>query len=178
MPGDITRAALAGQCGAALDMLEHALRACPEPLWDRAGDEPPFWYLACHTLFGFDACLGDGEEGFQPPAPFGLEEWGPAGVMPPRTCTRDELSGDLEHVRRRVHASLAALDAARTVEVPRFWDLRLGRLELLLYNLRHAQHHTGQLQMRLRQAGVEPPRWVRRGTLGRARGDPPASPPG
>jgi len=33
-----------------------------------------------------------------------------------------------------------------------------------LYNLRHVQHHAGQLQLLLRRAGVTPPRWVRQGS--------------
>ena len=35
------------------------------------------------------------------------------------------------------------------------------RGELLLYSMRHVQHHTGQLNMILRQrTDLEPPRWV------------------
>jgi uncharacterized damage-inducible protein DinB len=34
--------------------------------------------------------------------------------------------------------------------------------ELLLYNLRHVQHHVGQLNLLIRQAGAEPAAWVMR----------------
>jgi uncharacterized damage-inducible protein DinB len=36
----------------------------------------------------------------------------------------------------------------------------MGAVELLLYNLRHVQHHTAQLNLLIRQAGGEPAPWV------------------
>jgi uncharacterized damage-inducible protein DinB len=35
--------------------------------------------------------------------------------------------------------------------------------ELLLYNMRHVQHHAAQLNMLLRQAGAPQPDWVSKG---------------
>jgi uncharacterized damage-inducible protein DinB len=37
--------------------------------------------------------------------------------------------------------------------------LPTNRMELHLYNIRHIQHHTGQLVERLRQNGVKGIRW-------------------
>lgn len=37
--------------------------------------------------------------------------------------------------------------------------------ELLLYNMRHVQHHAAQLNMLLRQATDSAPRWVSKGSL-------------
>ena len=37
--------------------------------------------------------------------------------------------------------------------------------ELLLYNMRHVQHHAAQLNMRLRQETNSAPRWVSKGGL-------------
>jgi uncharacterized damage-inducible protein DinB len=50
-----------------------------------------------------------------------------------------------------------------TAKMPR----RIGRaegtfLELSLYNMRHVQHHAAQLNLILRQTGIEPQRWVSR----------------
>jgi hypothetical protein len=39
----------------------------------------------------------------------------------------------------------------------------MGALELFLYNLRHLQHHTAQLNLLLRQRTDSAPRWVGRG---------------
>lgn len=150
------------QFGAALDMLENAIVACPEPLWGGTNDWHAFWYLASHTLWWTDYYLAGDAAAFLPPAPFGMEEMDPAGVLPPRVHTRPELLEYLRHVRARLRAVFAELTdegAARPCGYPR----REGSvLELHLYNLRHVQHHAAQLNLLLRQAGHEPPRWVSR----------------
>lgn len=152
------------QFGGAIRALEQAIRACPDSLW---GDVPGwhvFSYLAFHTLWWLDHYLSGAGDDHVPPAPFGREELDPNGTLPPRSYTREELLAYLEYDWRRCRARLAAMtdaDAAAPSESPRQAETR-G--ELLLYNLRHVQHHTGQLQLLLRQHGVEPPRWVRRET--------------
>ena len=40
-----------GQFGAAIDMLENAIRACPGTVWEDRSQKPEFWYVAFHTLF-------------------------------------------------------------------------------------------------------------------------------
>ena len=79
------RTALWRQFGAAIDMLEHALVACPASLWrERLWSVPPppefppqfaeFWYVTYHTLVWLDLYLsGLPEEEFAPPAPFARE---------------------------------------------------------------------------------------------------------
>jgi hypothetical protein len=155
---------LRSQFGAALLALEHAIVACPDPLWDAETRSQRFWYIASHTLFWLDYYLADSADEFAPPAPFGLEEFDPAGVMPPRTYTKAELLEYLAHGRRRLVARLDALDDAGAARPCGFPGKDMSVLELMLYNLRHVQHHAGQLQVLLRQAGHEPPRWVKRGS--------------
>ena len=74
------------QFGAAIDMLENAVRACPDELWRvRLWDDAElpesaeFWYIVYHTLFWLDLYLSGAVEGFAPPAPFNLDELDPAG---------------------------------------------------------------------------------------------------
>ena len=59
-----SRDSLHGQFGAAIDMLENAIRACPDELWSDRDRQPEFWYLAYHTLFFLDLYLADATEGF------------------------------------------------------------------------------------------------------------------
>ena len=154
--------AVAAQFGAAIDALEHAIEACPESVWgDRLGPHE-FWYLAFHTLFWLDHYLAGTPAGFAPPPPYGLEEMDPAGVLPPRAYTRTEMLAYLAHGRARCRAAMRALtdeQAARPCGYPR---RDCSVLELHVYNMRHVQHHAAQLQLLLRQAGHEPPRWVSR----------------
>lgn len=149
------------QFGAAIDMLENAVNACPDARWGDRSREPEFWYVVFHVLFWLDHYLEDHAEGFRPPEPFGLEEMDPAGVLPPRVYSKAELLAYLEALREKSRLHVASLDDARAMEPGTFYAMKGPRLERLLYNLRHVQHHTGQLQLLLRQHGVEPPRWVR-----------------
>ena len=72
------------QFGAAIDMLDNALLACPEELWSHHSQPQEFWYIAYHSLFWLDLYLSGSVEGFAPPAPFALEELEPAGLLPER----------------------------------------------------------------------------------------------
>ncbi len=77
-----SREVLWGQFGGAIDMLENAIRACPDALWGDRDCKPEFWYLAYHTLFFLDLYLHDAVDGFAPPAPFTLDELDPSGKCP------------------------------------------------------------------------------------------------
>jgi hypothetical protein len=154
------KTALWSQFGAALAMLENAARACPDRLWADRSRPPEFWYLVFHTLFWLDLYLTGAVEGFSPPAPFGLEELDPEGVLPERPYSRTTLLDYLEHGRAKCRATLEGLTVETARRPCRFTWGECSFRELLLYNLRHVQHHAGQLQLLLRQADVPPPPWV------------------
>jgi hypothetical protein len=166
----IDNAMLWRQFGAAIDMLGDALRDCPDELWERNlwADQPDqwvaagfsaFWYLGYHTLFWLDLYMTGAEEGFAPPAPFDLVEM-EAGEALPRTYTRQELLGYLEHCRRRCQETLGALSSEAAQRLCRFaWgELTFG--ELQLYNLRHVQEHAAQLSLFLGQQAGKSTNWA------------------
>jgi DinB superfamily len=146
------------QFGAAIDMLDNAICACPDVVW------PECWYIAYHTLFFLDFNLSDSAEGFAPPAPFTLDELDPAGILPERAFTKDELLAYLAHGRRKCRAVIEALTEEQAGQRCGFDRLEVTRLELLLYSMRHVQHHTGQLNLILRQRIDSAPRWVAKAT--------------
>jgi hypothetical protein len=156
------------QLGAAVDMLEKAIRACPDDLWAaerRRG--PAFWYLAYHTLFFLDLYLAPSPDGFAPPPPFNLDELDPAGVLPERPYTKTELLAYLEHGRRKARETLAALDEAAAAQPTAFpWLPAMPFAELLLVSLRHVQHGAAQLNLLLRQETDAAPAWVKRAVAG------------
>jgi hypothetical protein len=116
------------QVGAAIDMLENALRACPDELWSaRLWDNPSqrsefseFWYIVYHTLFWLDLYLSGSVEGFAPPAPFRLDELDPAGLLPDRRYTKDELQSYLDYGRQKCRAMLKTLPDENTQQIYRF----------------------------------------------------------
>lgn len=158
------------QFGAAIDMLGDALRDCPDDLWEKRlwEDQPDqwvapgfskFWYLGYHALFWLDLYLTGAEEGFAPPAPFDLVEM-ESGETLPRTYTREELLGYLDHCRRRCRETIGDLSNEQAYRMCRFAWGELPYGELLLYTLRHVQEHAAQLLMFLGQQAGESTRWV------------------
>ena len=159
---EIWRDALWEQFGASIDMLARAIAACPESVWTLRVGHREFWHIAYHTLFFTDLTLSGTVEGFSPPSPFTLTELNPAGVLPERRYTKAELLEYARHCRLKGRATFETLTDLEAVRVVKFDWVQLKVAELALYNLRHVQHHTGQLNMLLRQAGIDAPDWVGR----------------
>jgi hypothetical protein len=148
------------QFGAAIDMLENAAAACPDKLWGDRSRRPEYWYLVYHTLFFLDYYLSDSEDKFLPPAPFTLGELDPAGILPERVYSKKELRDYLEHGRNKCRAKLSALTDDSARQPCGFERRNMTVSELLLYNMRHVQHHTAQLNLILRQTVDSAPEWV------------------
>jgi hypothetical protein len=170
------RAILWAQFGAAIDMLDQALVACPDSLWrQRLWSDPSdhplppesaeFWYLAYHALFWLDLYLSGSVEGFAPPAPFTLEELDPAGVVPERPYTKDELRAYLAYARQKCRTTIETLkdeQARQPVDFPWARGRAVSYVELQLYNMRHVQEHAAQLGLMLGQHGIHKDSWVAR----------------
>jgi uncharacterized damage-inducible protein DinB len=159
---DFWKSAIRQQFHAANDMLANAIQACPDSVW--AGEPPrAFWYIAFHTLFFLDMYLSPvGEADFRPPAPFGLTELAD-GVPPERAYTKNELLVYLEHGRKKLDAVMADMTEEWAVALCPFDYRNMGNGELLLYNMRHVQHHAAQLYLLLRQRTDSAPNWVSKG---------------
>lgn len=155
------------QFGAAIDMLDNALRACPDELWQarlyhERSVQPEFaefWYVVYHSLFWLDFYLSDSAEGFAPPAPFTLSEL-EAGLLPERVYTKAELQTYLEHGRNKCRAKLETLAEALIPQQSRPDWPEMSVAELLLYNMRHVQEHAAQLSLFLGQSMGSAPGWV------------------
>jgi hypothetical protein len=148
------------QFGAAIDMLENAMHACPDELWSDRSQRPEFWYLVYHTLFFLDLSLSGSVEGFTPPAPFTLDELDPAGLLPAHPYPKNELHKYLEHGRKKCFVTIEALTEEKAQRRCRFPWGEFSGAELLLYNMRHVQHHAAQLNLILRQTIDSAPGWV------------------
>ena len=156
------------QLGAAIDMLDNAMRACPDDVWSDPSKRPEwypknvvgFWYVAYHTIFFLDYYLSESPEGFRPPGPFTLDELDPAGLLPEKPYTKAELQYYLEHCRKKCRVTIEAMTDERAHQRCGFEWLDITAAELLLHNTRHVQHHVAQLHLLLRQAIGSAPGWV------------------
>lgn len=167
------------QFGAAIDMLDNALVACPdslwrEPLWRGSPDHPlppgrsEFWYIAYHTLFWLDLYLFGSEEGFMPPEPYPLvEQDDAAGPIPEQPITKDEVRAYLAYARHKCQTTLETLTDERARQLVDFgWTegQAVSYAELQVYSMRHVQEHAAQLNLLLGQHGIsdEAIDWVAR----------------
>ena len=147
------------QLGAAIDMLENAINACPEKVWEGKAGFHEFWYMTYHTLFFLDYYMSGTSEGFAPPEPFTLSELDPSGVLPDRVYSKEEMLIYLEHGRQKSRKVIEALTEDNAHQ-PCGFKKDLTVAELYLYNMRHVQHHAAQLNLLLRQQTDSAPRWV------------------
>ena len=153
---DLYKMLTASQIDAALAMLNHCIDRCPDEHWDGLIAKYPFWMVAYHTLCFADLYLSPGEATFQP-----RKDLHPAGMAefdeeyPSRKFTQQELLGYVETCRRKLNDSLATETSESLAGPSGFARRKFTRAELHLYNLRHIQHHTGQLSAFLRRVGVD-----------------------
>lgn len=99
---------------------------------------------------------------FLPPPPFTLSEF--EDVMPGSIYSKEELLGYLQSCRYECRTLMAGLTEAtfsnRWTNVS--GTMNYSILEILLYNMRHVQHHAAQLNLLLRQGINNAPGWVSR----------------
>ena len=166
------------QFGATLDMLENAIKACPEHVWFDAANwqdstteqktldtyKAEFWYWAYHVIFWTDYYLSNTtEEQFQPKPPYTKDEFDERGLIPLRVYSNDELLEYLNYCREKLRAWINSLNDQTLFDQSRASHREdYSVLEILLYNLRHVQHHSAQLNLLLRQRIDSAPRWVSR----------------
>ncbi|MEZ4621969.1 MAG: DinB family protein [Caldilineaceae bacterium] len=153
------------QLGAAIDMLDNTLVDCPTELWQAAvwpndAGFSDFWYVSYHTLFFLDLYLSGAVAGFLPPDPFTLDELDPAGVLPPRVYTKEELRTYLAHCRHKCQSVTETLTPERAAERCRFPWGEVSFAGLLLDNMRHVQEHGAQLRLFLGQQQGTAAKWV------------------
>lgn len=161
----MNQSVVVSQIRAALRMLHAAIEACPEDLWDRKPDHNRFWVLAYHTLFFTHLYLSPSEEAFEPwdhqvegHRAYGkadLGDW--TKLAPEDVFSKADVLAYCDYVNGRV----PELVEATPFDAPSgFYWLKFSKGEAHLYNLRHIQHHAGQLMDRLRQDANIGSKWV------------------
>lgn len=165
----MTHTILGSQFRAALAMLRAAIEGCPDDLWNDPAYANRSWRVAYHALFYAHLYLSGSEEEFEPwegmipganffASPLPADEQGVE-----RINTAEELLAYADRVERMVDSVLpaeAASGADLTAVPSGFPWIPFSRLELHVYNLRHVQHHAGQLIERLRATGNDGVDWV------------------
>jgi len=150
---------LTGQFEAALCMLNDCVRKCPQDRWEGRIANDTFRQVVYHTLFFVDLYLSPSEAAFQ------LRECHcqggdeRSGTTPSIGLTKNETLSYLEICREKAVESLASETPESLQRESGFSQLPFSRGELYLSNIRHVQHHTGQLSAYLRTVVEDGERW-------------------
>lgn len=148
------------QMGAAIDSLGKAIDHTPDEHWTDDTEYHQIWYMAFHTIFWLDYYLSIPTEEFAPPAPFTMSEMDPSGIIPDPAYTKEQLKTYLAYCREKTKnliLNLTEEQAGYLCHTSKV-DIRLD--EMLLYSMRHTQHHTAQIHLLLRQRIDSAPRWT------------------
>ncbi len=156
-----------------LAMLRRAIAHCPDDLWLGQGQgtteasgprssrlAAPFWQIAYHTVYFLDYWL---REDYSIRAGF-LSLTFDKDLTPDlgRRCadhlTKTEMKAHLDKAGKRVERIFASLDDERLLERIRPQS-PFTYADAILAQIRHIQHHAGQLNAILRRAGAKAAGW-------------------
>lgn len=143
------------QYRATLAMLGEVIEKCPDALWDEADNSQQVWHIAYHALFFTHLYLQVDEPSFVPWEKHREEHqffesvpWPPHNAPKiEKAYTKAELLEYLTLCQNEVEDKVTTVDLH--AESGFHW-LPMSKIELQFYNIRHIQHHIGQLDDRLR----------------------------
>ncbi|WP_234572201.1 DinB family protein [Rhodohalobacter sp. 614A] len=164
----LLKQSLWNQFGASIDMVENAISHYPEELLE---SNKRLFYNIYHTLIFLDYYMTIPSKDFTSPLPFTLKEPEEIpeealdDVIPDRFYTKTELLDYLQVSREKGYEIISNLTEKKMSE--RFIEEEEGGkdypfIEILMYNMRHVQHHAAQLNLILRNEINDAPKWVRR----------------
>lgn len=146
------------QFGASIDMLLNVISSCPDNYFIT---HRRFYYIVFHSAVFLDYYSTIPPKDFSPLLSFTQKELAERpkeaidDLIPDETYNKQQIIEYIKQSRERCKQIIYALTdeklKARFKEGDEPNDMDYPILEILLYNLRHTQHHTAQLNMLLRQ---------------------------
>lgn len=155
------KATIISQYLATLEMMKQVVEKCPDAVWLNANHTNDFWHVSYHALFYTHLYLQPQEADFTPWTKhrrnlnaFGPPPWAPGEEV--------ELGEPFSQAEVLDYLALCQQEASTQpqnlkLDAPSGFDwIPLNKLELQFYNIRHLQHHVGELSQRLwAEAGIE-----------------------
>lgn len=146
------------QLGASIDMLINVVSSCPENYFEQ---NPRFYYITFHSTIFLDYYLTIPPSDFSPLLSFTQKEQNDRpkeaidDLIPDKFYSKQEVVDYLKQSREKCRQLIESLtdenQNERFKEGDETNDMDYPILEILLYNMRHTQHHTAQLNMLFRQ---------------------------
>lgn len=159
----------------AIDMLGNCISLCPQPVWE---SNDRYFYLSYHCIVFLDYYLSRPVSSFASVLPYTLADMQQLpkdavdDVLPSRRYSRSEMLHALATVRKKAKQSICSSEPdALTQPWIKENEIELhglcpglvthySVLEITLYNLRHLQHHIGQLNQLLRENKAAAAEWI------------------
>ncbi|MCA9279361.1 MAG: DinB family protein [Phycisphaeraceae bacterium] len=164
------RQSILSQFEAALAMFDECIRKCSAEHWDMLIAKYPFWQVAYHTLCFVECYLAPSNEVFTKRVEDrvaantrgeNVPDFQPAGMKeledeyPSRRMTQEELLIYFAFCLEQARMVLGS-ESTEQLDAPSMFPwLAMNRVETHIHNIRHIQHHTGQLGVALRKVGVK-----------------------
>jgi hypothetical protein len=158
---------------AAIDMFKNIIVLCPDKVWKQ---DKKFFYLTYHTAVFLDYYLSNPVKEFYPSLPYTILDSLPPeavdDVIPDKFYTKEDLVEYVSVIRKKCqnliqHASDEKLDGRwikdEEISLHGMCPTLVSSytlMEILFYNLRHLQHHAGQLNLLLRQQANLAADWI------------------
>jgi hypothetical protein len=146
------------QFGASIDMLINVVSNCPDNYFEQ---NPRFYYITFHSTIFLDYYLTNPPSNFLPLLGFNQKEQKDRpkeaidDLIPDKVYSKKKVVDYLKQSRKKCKQLIESLTEEninqRFKEGEELNDIDYPILEILLYNMRHTQHHTAQLNMLLRQ---------------------------
>lgn len=150
------------QFEASLCMLGDCIQNCPQEHWHEKNVNMEFGYVAYHTLCFVDLYLSPDEASFQLRDFHNEQDEDPFKPKPDYPLTQEIVSNYLKTCRQKALDTVANETENSLKKESGFHWLPITRGELHIYNIRHIQHHTGQLSAYLRRIDINM-KWVSTG---------------
>ena len=154
---------LISQYRASLKMLINTIAKCPDELWHTTSYQSPYWQIVYHALHFTNLYLSEDEASFSSWTDHrpGVDELGTLGNSTSGAAHECYTKTDLQDYTEQILSALDFIIDRQDLAAPSGFEwLPMNKLELHIYNLRHLQHHIGQLVQRLHGAGVQGIHWI------------------
>lgn len=160
---------------AVIDMLKNIVVICPDEIWEK---EMKIFYMTYHTVIFLDYYLTSPVKDFHPYLPYTIGDPDSLplesvdDVIPNKFYSKGELLTYISTIREK------SKRLVRQTPMEKFSErwinddeinmhnlcpslvIKYSRLEILLYNFRHVQHHVAQLNLLLRQKANLATAWI------------------
>jgi len=146
------------QIGAAFKMLENVIDNTNDTTWTARINNMPFWQICYHVLWFTDFYFHANQATFQPQS-FDMEGIHNYWVKPDsqmienqkHPISKNNMKAYCKYVKQKANQFIHSInDTYFTAPSPFEWH-GFPKIDLVDYNLRHLQHHVGQLDIVLRR---------------------------